>query len=69
LLAPDDVAIMNNLSSHKTPTFRIAILARGAHLLLRPPFSPDLNPFEKVFVFAMLKHLIRKVARQRQGES
>ena len=61
-LAPGDIVIMDNLSSHKRPAVRAAIRAKGARLLFLPPYSPDLNPIEQVF--AKLKHLLRKAAER-----
>ncbi|HEX6610353.1 MAG TPA: transposase [Hyphomicrobiaceae bacterium] len=61
-LAPGDIVIMDNLSSHKKPAVRQAIRAKGARLLFLPPYSPDLNPIEQVF--AKLKHLLRKAAER-----
>ena len=65
-LAPGDVVVMDNLSSHKGRAVRAAIREAGAHLLLLPPYSPDLNPIEQVF--AKIKHLLRK-AEQRTLEA
>jgi transposase len=59
-LAPGDIVVMDNLSSHKVSGVRQAIEARGASLLYLPPYSPDLNPIEQSF--AKLKALIRKAA-------
>jgi transposase len=59
-LAPGDIVIMDNLSSHKVAGVREAVEARGARLLYLPPYSPDLNPIEQVF--AKLKALLRKAA-------
>ena len=61
-LAPGDIVVMDNLSSHKRPAVRAAIRTRGARLLFLPPYSPDLNPIEQVF--AKLKHLLRKAAER-----
>ena len=61
-LAPGDVVILDNLSSHKRPAIRQAIRAIGARLLFLPAYSPDLNPIEQVF--AKLKHLLRKAAER-----
>ncbi len=63
-LLPNDVVIMDNLSSHKGPPVRRAIRQAGAKLLLLPKYSPDLNPIEQVF--AKLKHLLRKAAARTQ---
>ncbi len=59
-LAPGDIAIMDNLSSHKVAGVRDAIKAVGAFLLYLPPYSPDLNPIE--LAFSKLKALLRKAA-------
>ena len=57
-LRPGDIAVMDNLSSHKKPAIRRAIRAAGAKLFYLPPYSPDLNPIEQAF--AKLKTLLRK---------
>ena len=48
-LRPDDMVIMDNLSSHKIAGVRKAIETAGATLLFLPPYSPDLNPIEMAF--------------------
>jgi transposase len=55
-----DVLVMDNLPSHKVAGVREAVEARGAALLYLPPYSPDLNPIERVF--AKLKALLRSEA-------
>ena len=65
-LAPGDIVIMDNLSSHKRPAIRQAIRAAKAKLLYLPPYSPDLNPIEQMF--SKLKHLLRK-ASERTAEN
>ena len=59
-LEPDDIVIMDNLSSHKVAGVKQAIEAKGAKIVYLPPYSPDLNPIEQVF--AKLKHLLRKAS-------
>lgn len=59
-LRPGDIVILDNLSSHKVPGVEQAINAVGASLRPLPPYSPDLNPIEKLF--AKLKALLRKAA-------
>ena len=54
--------ILDNLSSHKVAGVRLAIEAAGATLLYLPPYSPDLNPIEKLF--SKLKALLRKAAKR-----
>lgn len=61
-LAPGDIVIMDNLSSHKVAGVGQAIEATGAILLYLPPYSPDLNPIEQFF--AKLKHWLRKAAKR-----
>ena len=59
-LAPGDIVVMDNLSSHKGPKVKALIEAAGAALCFLPPYSPDFNPIEKAF--AKLKALLRKAA-------
>ena len=61
-LAPGDIVIMDNLGSHKGRAIRDAIRSVGAHRLLLPPYSPDLNPIEQVF--AKLEALLRKAGER-----
>jgi transposase len=48
-LRPDDIVLLDNLSSHKTAGVAEAITAQGAQLVYLPPSSPDLNPIEQAF--------------------
>ena len=61
-LQPADLVILDNLSSHKVAGVRQAIEAAGATLLYLPPYSPDLNPIERLF--SKLKALLRKAAKR-----
>ena len=61
-LAPDDIVILDNLSSHKIAGIREAIEARGAQILYLPPYSPDLNPIEPAF--SKYKAMLRKAAER-----
>jgi transposase len=56
-LEAGDVVVADNLSVHKVDGVREAIEARGARLVFLPPYSPDLNPIEKVW--SKLKALLR----------
>jgi transposase len=56
-LQPGDVVILDNLPAHKSAAAEAAINAKGAWLLVLPPYSPDLNPIE--MAFAKLKALLR----------
>jgi transposase len=64
-LAPGDIVVLDNLSSHKVAGVREMIEARGASLVYLPPYSPDLNPIEQAF--AKLKALLRKIAARTVG--
>ncbi len=44
-----DIVVMDNLSSHKVKGVREAIEAAGAEAWYLPPYSPDLNPIEKLW--------------------
>jgi transposase len=61
-LAPGDIVIADNLGSHKIAEARKLIEARGAELRFLPPYSPDLNPIEKLF--SKLKAHLRKAAHR-----
>ena len=58
-LRPGDVVIMDNLSSHKAVGVRQAIESVGADLWYLPPYSPDLNPIEKLW--SKVKAWLRRV--------
>lgn len=58
-LAPGDVVILDNLSSHKSEKASAIIKERGAWFLFLPPYSPDLNPIE--MAFAKLKAHLRRI--------
>ena len=64
-LAPGDVVVLDNLSSHKVSGVREEIEACGATLLYLPPYSPDLNPIE--LAFSKLKRLLRDAAERTVG--
>ena len=57
-LRPGDIVVMDNLGSHKRPPPIAAIEAVGATVRFLPPYSPDLNPIEKLF--SKLKTYLRK---------
>lgn len=56
-LKANDIVVLDNLPSHKSPLIRKIIRSVGARILFLPPYSPDLNPIEQVF--AKTKHLMR----------
>lgn len=59
-LRPGDVVIMDNLSSHKAKGVREAIQDAGCDLWYLPPYSPDLNPIEKLW--SKVKAWLRRVS-------
>lgn len=61
-LRPGQVVVLDNLSSHKSARARQAIEGAGAYGLFLPPYSPDLNPIEKLW--AKVKALLRGAARR-----
>lgn len=60
VLRPGDIVILDNLPSHKVAGVEKAIETAGAKLLPLPPYSPDLNPIEKLF--SKLKAVLKKMA-------
>lgn len=58
-LKRDEIVIMDNLPVHKVNGIKEAIEAKGARLLYLPPYSPDLNPIEKMW--SKLKNVLRKM--------
>jgi len=58
-LRPGDIVVMDNLSSHKAIGVRQAIETVGADLWYLPPYSPDLNPIEKLW--SKVKAWLRRV--------
>lgn len=59
-LRPGDILVMDNLSTHKGKAARAAVVAAGARILDLPPYSPDLNPIEKMW--SKIKACLRKIA-------
>lgn len=61
-LKPGDVVVMDNLASHKVAGVAHAREAVGASLWYLPPYSPDLNPIERVW--SKVKTWLRRVAAE-----
>ena len=57
-LRPGDVVVLDNLSSHKNQEVRDLIESVGAELWFLPPYSPYLNPIEKMW--SKIKAILRK---------
>lgn len=58
-LEPGDIVVADNLSPHTMPGVREAIEMKGAQLWFLPPYSPDMNPIEKMW--SKIKAFLRKV--------
>jgi transposase len=61
-LKPGDIVVMDNLSSHKVAGVEEAIERVGASVWYLPPYSPDLNPIEKLW--SKVKTWLRRVAQR-----
>ncbi len=48
-LRTGDIVIMDNLAAHKDDKTAALIVAAGAEVRFLPPYSPDLNPIEKMW--------------------
>ena len=64
-LRPGDLVILDNLGAHKSAKAAARIEAAGARVLYLPPYSPDLNPIEKVF--SKVKNFLRFAAARTQA--
>jgi transposase len=68
-LRPGDVVIMDHLAAHHGPEVAALITKAGAEPAFLPPYSPDLNPIEKMW--SKIKTILRtkqarsKIALQR----
>ena len=58
-LKTGDIVIMDNLSAHKNQKVRDLIESVGAQLWFLPPYSPDLNPIEKMW--SKIKSILRTI--------
>jgi transposase len=54
-----DIVILDNLSAHKNKDIRQLIESVGAELWYLPPYSPDLNPIEKMW--SKVRAILRKL--------
>lgn len=59
-LRPGDIVVLDNLRSHKQPRVAAAIESAGARVEYLPPYSPNLNPIEKMW--SKIKATLRKLA-------
>jgi transposase len=64
-LKPGQIVVLDNLASHKGQEVQETIEAAGAELWFLPPYSPDLNPIEKMW--SKVKEFLR-AAKARVAE-
>ena len=57
-LSKDDIIIMDNMRSHHAKAVRQLLDSSGIRYLYLPPYSPDLNPIEKMW--SKIKANLRK---------
>jgi transposase len=66
ILRPKDIVVMDNLAAHKDARVIAAIESAGAVVCFLPPYSPDLNPIEKMW--SKVKEVLRS-AEARTAEA
>lgn len=65
-LSPGDIVIMDNLSPHKNDHTLELIARAGAQVMFLPPYSPDLNPIEKMW--SKIKSILRSLGARTRDE-
>ena len=58
-IQPGHTLILDNLSSHKSELITKLCKDRGVNLIYLPPYSPDLNPIEKLW--SKVKSVLRSI--------
>ncbi len=53
-----DVLIMDNMRSHHAKAVQAVLASSGVKVLFLPPYSPDLNPIERLW--SKLKAILRR---------
>jgi transposase len=61
-----DVVVMDNLRAHKMTRVIEVIQSTGAEVWFLPPYSPDLNPIEKMW--SKIKAYLRKIKARTKEE-
>lgn len=56
-LRPGDIVVLDNLSAHKDKEAIATIQSAGAEAWFLPPYSPDMNPIEKMW--SKIKEFLR----------
>jgi transposase len=65
-LRPGDVVVMDNLAPHKNEETLQMIRAAHAEVIFLPPYSPDLNPIEKMW--SKVKQTLRSLEARTEEE-
>lgn len=65
-LRPGDIVVMDNLRAHHAPGVATSIRAVGAEAWYLPPYSPDMNPIEKMW--AKVKQFLRSAKARSSDE-
>ena len=65
-LRPGDIVVVDNLAAHKDTEARLLVEAAQAELCFLPPYSPDLNPIEKMW--SKIKAFLRAAKARTQEE-
>lgn len=65
-LRPGDIVVLDNLSAHGDNETQKLIESAQAQLLFLPPYSPDLNPIEKMW--SKIKAFLRAIKARNQEE-
>ena len=63
-LQTGDIIVLDNLASHKDPVALEMIRQAGAEVRFLPPYSPDLNPIEKMW--SKIKQILRSIKARTQ---
>ena len=65
-LSPNDIIVMDNMRSHHAKAVKQILDSSGIKYLYLPPYSPDLNPIEKMW--SKLKAYLRKIKVRKASE-
>jgi transposase len=65
-LRPGDILIMDNLSAHKDERTLRLLAQNAVRVLFLPPYSPDLNPIEKMW--SKIKNRLRALEPRSQEQ-
>jgi transposase len=65
-LGAGDVLVLDNLSVHKSAEMLKIAAGRGAEVRFLPPYSPDLNPIEKMW--SKVKQTLRGIKARTDGD-